>query len=134
MPGFDFVFSIFPLFFFVTFFLVFGFIFFGLVKSVKQWNKDNHSPRIRVAAKVVSKRQSFRRSSGDHHHTSTTYYVTFEVESGDRMELHLAGPEYGMLVEGDEGFLTFQGTRYLSFERQSGVFRRDSYDEMFGQQ
>ena len=27
------------------------------------------------------------------------------------------GLEYGMLAEGDAGRLTFQGTRYLSFER-----------------
>ena len=52
-----------------------------------------------------------------HTHTSTRYYVTFQVESGDRMELSVSGPEYGMLAEGDRGELTFQGTRYLSFER-----------------
>lgn len=34
-----------------------------------------------------------------HNHTFTTYYVTFEVESGDRMELHVSGQEYGLLVE-----------------------------------
>lgn len=48
----------------------------------------------------------------------TTYYVTFQVESGDRMELCLSGEEYGMLVEGDRGNLTFQGTRYVGFERK----------------
>ena len=50
-------------------------------------------------------------------HTFTTYYVTFQVESGDRMELTVSGPDYGMLVEGDIGKLSFQGTRYLGFER-----------------
>ena len=50
-------------------------------------------------------------------HSHTNYYVTFEVESGDRMELELQGHEYGLLVEGDKGKLTFQGTRYLGFER-----------------
>jgi len=35
----------------------------------------------------------------------------------DRIELCVSGTEYGMLVEGDTGRLTFQGTRYLSFER-----------------
>ena len=50
-------------------------------------------------------------------HTNTTYYVTFEVESGDRMEMNVRGSEYGMLAEGDVGKLTFQGTRYLNFER-----------------
>ena len=41
-----------------------------------------------------------------------------EVESGDRMELNLSGQEYGLLAEGDRGKLTFQGTRYLGFERE----------------
>ena len=52
-----------------------------------------------------------------HYTASTSYYVTFEVDSGDRMELCVSGEEYGMLVEGDCGKLSFQGTRYLSFER-----------------
>lgn len=30
----------------------------------------------------------------------------------------MTGPEYGMLAEGDRGRLTFQGTRYVSFERE----------------
>ena len=50
-------------------------------------------------------------------HTFTTYYVTFQVESGDRMELTVSGSDYGMLVEGDIGKLNFQGTRYLGFQR-----------------
>ena len=50
--------------------------------------------------------------------TSSWYYVTFQVESGDRMELQMTGSEYGMLAEGDRGRLTFQGTRYVSFERE----------------
>ena len=49
--------------------------------------------------------------------TSSRYYVTFQVESGDRMELQMSGQDYGMLVEGDRGRLTFQGTRYLDFQR-----------------
>ena len=36
----------------------------------------------------------------------------------DRLELCVSGGEYGLLAEGDVGELTFQGTRYLSFERQ----------------
>ena len=52
-----------------------------------------------------------------HATSSTDYFVTFEVESGDRMEFLMAGTEYGQLMEGDEGKLTFQGTRYLGFER-----------------
>ena len=50
--------------------------------------------------------------------TSTTYYATFEVESGDRIEFLINGWEYGQLAEGDMGKLSFQGTRYLGFVRQ----------------
>ncbi len=53
-----------------------------------------------------------------HHHTLTKYFVTFEVESGDRMELQVEDFKYGMLVENDIGKLTFQGTRYVDFDGQ----------------
>ena len=89
-----------------------------------QWNKNNHSPRLSVHAKVISKytNVSHHRHQHGHNHmshtsTSTSYYVVFEVDSGDRMEFHVARQEFGLLVEGDEGMLTFQGTRYLGFER-----------------
>lgn len=104
--------------FFIVFMAVFLLIAF---KSLLQWNKNNHSPRLTVEAKIVSKRMSVHHhNNGVHgHHSSTTnYYVTFQVESGDRMELNLRGSEYGMLAEGDYGSLTFQGTRYLSFQRK----------------
>ena len=91
------------------------------VKGIGQWNKNNHSPRLTVPVTVVAKRTnvSHHHHAGEHHHhhTSTTYYVTFQVESGDRMEFRVPGQEYGMLIEGDTGELTFQGTRYLGFAR-----------------
>ena len=118
-------FGLFQIMFSVVFFLVIGMFIVIAVKGIGQWNKNNHSPKLTVPAKVVAKRTnvSHHRHSngtGGMHHTthSTTYYVTFQVESGDRMELHVAGQEFGLLVEGDEGKLTFQGTRYLKFERQ----------------
>lgn len=114
--GFEILFSL-------MFVLVFGMIIFTFIRGIGEWNKNNHSPRLTVEATVVTKRNQV----SHHHHNngnsamhtthSTSYYVTFQVESGDRMELQVSGSEYGMLVEGDYGKLTFQGTRYLSFER-----------------
>lgn len=94
-----------------------------LVRRIGTWNKNNHSPRLTVPAAIVAKRASVsnHRHGGvnghHHHHTSTSYYVTFQVESGDRIEFHVPSLEYGLLVEGDRGNLSFQGTRYLGFER-----------------
>ena len=122
-PGFGFGFGMFQIMFFIVFGLAISTVFISLIKGVKEWNKNNHSPRLTVPSTVVTKRTDVtrRRSGGTnghhHYHTSTNYYVTFEVESGDRMELHMTGSEYGLLVEGDRGNLSFQGTRYLGFER-----------------
>lgn len=102
---------IFPL-FFLGFFAVFIVI---LLRGLKQWNKNNHSPRLTVEATVVGRRG--HRSGGHDHSAHTTYYITFQVESGDRMELNIPAHEYGYIVEGDHGKLTFQGTRFLKFER-----------------
>jgi hypothetical protein len=98
---------------FSCFFFVFGLI---LFRSLKEWNKNNHSPRLTVDVTVVGRRQHRTHHTGDHM-GHTHYYITFQVESGDRMELHVAGVEYGMLAEGDFGNLSFQGTRFLGFER-----------------
>lgn len=119
--GFDILFSL-------TFFMIFGMVIFSFIKGIGEWNKNNHSPRLTVDAMVVTKRNQVshhhhNNANGGMHTThSTTYYVTFQVESGDRMEFHVSGREYGMLVEGDFGKLTFQGTRYLGFERRERNF------------
>ena len=41
------------------------------------------------------------------------------------MELSMTGNEYGLLAEGDTGKLSFQGTRYLGFERAGVQERKD---------
>ena len=122
--GFGFGFDLFQIMFSLVFFLVIGMFVVMAVKGIREWNKNNHSPRLTVPATVVAKRTNVSHHHHNHggtgmHHTphSTTYYVTFQVESGDRMELHVAGHEIGMLIEGDRGNLSFQGTRYLGFER-----------------
>lgn len=117
MPSF---FTGFSILFFAVFLFIIGIFTVILVKGIGQWSRNNHAPRLSVSARVVAKRTNVSGRSGSSHHVSsasTTYYATFEVESGDRMELCLSGSEYGLLVEGDMGTLTFQGTRYLSFER-----------------
>ena len=121
--GFTMGFDMFGIMFTIVFVLVIGTFIATAVRGIGQWNKNNNSPRLTVPATVVAKRTNVTRhhhngaNGHHHHHTSTSYYVTFQVESGDRMELEMTGPEYGLLVEDDHGNLTFQGTRYLGFAR-----------------
>ncbi|WP_458407912.1 DUF2500 domain-containing protein [Anaerotignum sp.] len=124
--NYGFGFGAFEAMFTIVFVLVIGIFIFNIVRGIGQWNSNNQSPRLTVNAVVVSKRNhvSYHHHADDHaHHAShTTYYVTFQVESGDRMELSMSGQEFGMLAEGDRGSLSFQGTRYLGFQRTESKF------------
>ena len=119
-PGFDVTFSIMRIMVPVMFVLVFGIIIVTMVRGIGEWNKNNHSPKLTVPVTVVAKRSDVDRGI-ETMHTFTSYYVTFQVESGDRMEFEVSDMEYGMLAEGDSGELTFQGTRYLNFQRNESA-------------
>jgi hypothetical protein len=115
--------SFFMLSFGIVFVFVIAIFVIVIARGIGTWRKNNQSPRLTVEARVVSKRINVSHHAHAHHdgaagmHSSTQYFVTFQVESGDRMEFSVSGMEYGMLAEGDTGKLSFQGTRYLSFER-----------------
>jgi hypothetical protein len=119
------MFTIVPILVIGVFILIIGIFIFIVIKGLTQWSSNNNSPKLIVPAKVVTKRTSI--SGGTHHSTdnthsmtTTSYYVTFEFESEDRTEFSLSGSQFGMLAEADIGVLTFQGTRYLGFERNNG--------------
>ena len=119
------MFSVIPIIVTIGFIFVFGTIMVRSIKGAKTYSENNKSPILTVDAKVVTKRADV--SHYTHHRnnnmamnyrtSSTTYYLGFEVESGDRLEFEVRGDEYGVIVEGDKGRLTFQGTRYKGFER-----------------
>ncbi len=119
-PGFDVTFSIMQVIMLLVFVLVLGSIIVTLIRGVGEWNKNNQSPKLTVPVTVVAKRSDVHRGI-ETMHTFTSYYVTFQVESGDRMEFEISDMEYGMLAEGDSGELTFQGTRYLNFQRNESA-------------
>ena len=132
MYGFDFIF---PLMFVLVFTLVAATFVVTLVRGASEWSRNNRSPKLSIEATCISKRTEVTHHrepvagdvSGAHGYTQssdTRYYAAFEASSGDRMEFRIPGPEYGMLREGDTGSLSFQGTRYLSFERNPATGRR----------
>ncbi|MFB4322654.1 DUF2500 domain-containing protein [Priestia sp. BR_2] len=114
---FDFFGSVMPVFFIV----VIGIILLSAGKGILQWSQNNRQPLLSVDSKIVSKRTEVKHTQQTDDtmssRTRTTYYLTFEVESGDRMEFAVNGEEFGMCAEGDEGLLRFQGTRYYGFGR-----------------
>lgn len=101
--------------FVVLWFVLFFFI---IAKGIGQWIENENSPILTVPATIVDmRRKTHHHHSNGHHHHSHSYHVTFEVESGDRMELRVRRNEYRELTIGERGNLTYQGTRFLGFER-----------------
>ena len=109
---------------------VFAVLLIGTIgRGIYAWMRNSRSPQETADARVVSKRMKVSGHGGTamagnvsamnmiHSSTYTQYYVTFEMENGERLELGVKDPEYGMLAEGDLGRLSHQGTRYLGFER-----------------
>jgi hypothetical protein len=122
--SFSIMFSIVPVIIIIGFVFVFGTIIVRSILGAKQWVNNNNSPVLTVDATMITKRSDVHYYHNDngidnmqHTSSSTTYYATFEVASGDRMEFRIRDTEYGLLAENDKGKLTFQGTRFLGFER-----------------
>ncbi len=109
---------------------VFAVLFAGAIgRCLFVWIRNNHSPMETADARVATKRMKVSGHGGHtvtrnvsamntvSSSTYTRYFVTFELESGKRLEFSVKDPEFGMLAEGDRGRLSYQGTRYLGFER-----------------
>ena len=127
MGLFNFGFIIFLLMFLLSA-LSFGAIFvFIIVYAVKQKEKNDNAPRVTLEARVVDKRTVSHHHHNHHHnhhhmsHRHYYHYVAFELTDGQRTEFSVNQSEFVSLAVADEGRLTMQGTRFISFEKKSGV-------------
>ena len=93
---------------------------FGTAIAVKGYFENRRSPVVEAAARVVAKRSKVSGGGpGPCSYASTSYFVTFEDEFGDRREWEMPEEQYGLLVEGDKGTLTIQGEWFKGFTRNS---------------
>lgn len=81
----------------------------------EQMHRNDNAREVTVSATVIGKRAeiSGMRNSGP----STWYYVAFETDTRQRIELMTYGNDYGILFEGDRGLLTYRGDEFVSFQR-----------------
>lgn len=114
----------FEFFFVLIFLLVVGGIIFVIISSINNYAKNKSAPILTTNAKVVTKRINVTHHDSIDPNThmsnstsNTKYYVTFETEAGERIELVLSGKEYGLIVENDSGELIYQGEWFKQFKR-----------------
>lgn len=110
------------------------FLLLKLTGKLKKRDKNAKFPVQSVRASVVSKRTKVKYAYGDRFDVSVPvtresktvnitdsgliYYVTFLVAGKESLELEVNGEDYLTLHEDDIGRLSFQGTRYLRFEKE----------------
>ncbi|WP_300379501.1 DUF2500 domain-containing protein [Clostridium sp.] len=109
--------GIFNLFFYIIPLIMFGMIAFFIYGAIKENRYNNSQPIIPVEAKIIGKRTHVSRGTNNHS-ASTSYHITFELINAERLELKVSYNDYAYIVEGDKGILTFQGRRFISFERK----------------
>jgi hypothetical protein len=90
----------------------------AIIGGISTWlsssSKTNETSILEVPAVLASKRSHVPDSESSY----TYYYVTFEFPYGQTKEFTVKRREYGLLTEGDQGTLRFQGARFLGFRRE----------------
>jgi hypothetical protein len=96
--------------------LVVGVFLYVIIKGLSTWTSNNGAGILTEACTAIAKRMQVSGGGGDTVAT-TSYYITFEFEDRSRKEFYVNAAAYGIIVEGDTGILTYQGTRFKGFSR-----------------
>ena len=80
--------------------------------SITRWIRNENSAVRSESATIVDMRKKKHLRA---HYRS--YHVTFQLESGEQIELRVKRNEYNEMTVGCRGVLTHQGTRFKGFER-----------------
>ena len=109
----------------ISFIIMFTFVI-GLVIVIigRQWIKDKCSPRVVTMATIADKQILERRirnqrtdAPGWETEIMYIHYIIFDLEGGEHLKLQVSKIKYDKLKKGTSGKLTFQGKRYISFEK-----------------
>jgi hypothetical protein len=116
-------FGIFGGLFVLVVFGIFVLIGFMLIKSFTDRTRNNGSPvvtsRVTVTAKTMNTayRGNYIPDNISVQTPYNTYFITFEFANGNRAEFTVPRTDYAYISEHDAGVLTYQGSRYINFER-----------------
>lgn len=86
----------------------------AVLRVARRRSLEKSSPSRQAEARVMDKRAQLGPTGTAR---SQRYFATFQFPDGNRLELEVSGPEWGMLVVADEGVLQWRGPRYLGFSR-----------------
>lgn len=114
---------------YICFFIVMAVLIVGVcaIIIVKQWLKNKRFPVITVRAKIsdlnIRNYSGYRngyQTPGRDSATFHIYYVVFVTENGKQIEFAVRKTQYYKLKKGYSGKLTFQGTKFIRFNKMEG--------------
>lgn len=114
----NFFFSGVPFLVFIIFIIVIMLFMTTLLKAIKESAKNNKLPEKSEPARIINKRTHTWGGRGNMS-ARTTYYITFELENDERLEVPVSSASSGLYIEGDTGVLIHKGTKFINFEREA---------------
>ena len=84
-------------------------IVYGIMHFVRKTEEKKQKPEFTLEAKVAAKRVDTS--------ASPLYYVIFDLEDGQRLELRVSEEVYNLVAREDMGRLTWRGQEFVKFER-----------------
>lgn len=84
-------------------------IIYGIMRFVRKTEEKKQKPEMTQEAKVAAKRVDTS--------ASPLYYVIFDLENGERLELRVSEEIYALVAKEDMGRLTYRGQEFVRFER-----------------
>jgi hypothetical protein len=88
----------------------------SVIRAVRRSRVIRMAPKLEAEARIIEKRAST--VGGGSAGAGETFFVTFQLFDGSRIELPMPASEAALLVIGDEGNLGWQASRYLGFTRE----------------
>ncbi len=104
---------------FVVVLVLLGVLLLGVVAfaAVRLLSRGGKPVKTAPATCIALRQDSEVRAGPTRAGSSTSYYATFELATGERMELAVGESDFEQLVEGDRGTLQWQGWFLRRFER-----------------
>lgn len=105
----------------VFFLIVFILLLFFISKGMQESTENNLKPVIPVSVLIVSKRVAISHNHNSPSRVNATiprYFIGVQYTNGEMQEFVVSGIDYEVIETGAKGVLSFQGSKFIDFERE----------------
>lgn len=96
-------------------------ILYAIIRGLVIWISNNAAEPVQRNCTVIHKRTDVWGSDSE---SNAHHYITFEFEDNTRIELQVSFNKYRFVSIGDQGQLSYQGTRFKEFDSIAGAKSR----------